>query len=222
MKKLLACLLTLTLALGAMLLPASAEGNVYTALYGSEVSTLNYLTSGTTWDLTVGANTVDTLIEYNSIGEIVPGLAESWETSVDQLTWTFHLRQGQKWYDCTCAEVADVTANDFVAAAKYVLTPEYDSSVEYMFEEANILNAAAYYEGEITDFAEVGVKALDDYTLQYTLSQPTPYLLSCMTYGSFMPAYGPQLEELGAEFATSNDKMYYNGAFILTEFERDG
>ncbi len=81
MKKLLACLLTLTLALGAMLLPASAEGNVYTALYGSEVSTLNYLTSGTTWDLTVGANTVDTLIEYNSIGEIVPGLAESWETS---------------------------------------------------------------------------------------------------------------------------------------------
>lgn len=219
MKKLLACLLTLTLALGAMLLPASAEGNVYTALYGSEVSTLNYLTSGTTWDLTVGANTVDTLIEYNSIGEIVPGLAESWETSEDQLTWTFHLRQGQKWYDYTCAEVADVTANDFVAAAKYVLTPEYDSSVEYMFEEANILNAAAYYEGEITDFAEVGVKALDDYTLQYTLSQPTPYLLSCMTYGSFMPAYGPQLEELGAEFATSNDKMYYNGAFILTEFE---
>ena len=219
MKKLLACLLTLTLALGAMLLPASAEGNVYTALYGSEVSTLNYLTSGTTWDLTVGANTVDTLIEYNSIGEIVPGLAESWETSEDQLTWTFHLRQGQKWYDCTCAEVADVTANDFVAAAKYVLTPEYDSSVEYMFEEANILNAAAYYGGEITDFAEVGVKALDDYTLQYTLSQPTPYLLSCMTYGSFMPAYGPQLEELGAEFATSNDKMYYNGVFILTEFE---
>ena len=108
MKKLLACLLTLTLALSAMLLPASAEGNVYTALYGSEVSTLNYLTSGTTWDLTVGANTVDTLIEYNSIGEIVPGLAESWETSEDQLTWTFHLRQGQKWYDYTCAEVADV------------------------------------------------------------------------------------------------------------------
>ena len=74
-----------------------------------------------------------------------------------------------------------------------------------MFEEADILNAAAYYGGEITDFAEdVGVKALDDYTLQYTLSQPTPYLLSCMTYGSFVPAYGPQLEELGAEFATSD------------------
>ena len=59
----------------------------------------------------MGANTVDALIEYNSIGEIVPGLAESWETSEDQLTWTFHLRQGQKWYDHTCAEVADVTAN---------------------------------------------------------------------------------------------------------------
>lgn len=104
-------------------------------------------------------------------------------------------------------------------AAKYVLTPEYDSSLEYMFEEANILNAAAYYAGEVTDFAEVGVKAVDDYTLQYIVDKPTPYLLSCLTYGSFMPAYGPQLEELGAEFATACEKMYYCGAFILSEFE---
>ena len=185
-------------------LPASAEEErVYTSLYSSEVSTLNYLTSSTTWDYTPGANVVDTLIEYNNIGEIIPGLAETWEVSEDQLTWTFHLRQGQKWYDYTGAEVGEVTANDFVAAAKYVLTPEYDSGLEYMFEEANILNAAAYYAGEVTDFAEVGVKAVDDYTLQYIVDKPTPYLLSCMTYGSFMPAYGPQLEELGAEFAPS-------------------
>lgn len=220
MKKLLAFLMTLAMLASLAVLPASAEeARVYTSLYSSEVSTLNYLTSSTTWDYTPGANVVDTLIEYNNIGEIIPGLAETWEVSEDQLTWTFHLRQGQKWYDYTGAEVGEVTANDFVAAAKYVLTPEYDSSLEYMFEEANILNAAAYYAGEITDFAEVGVKAVDDYTLQYIVDKPTPYLLSCLTYGSFMPAYGPQLEELGAEFATACEKMYYCGAFILSEFE---
>ena len=220
MKKLLAFLMTLAMLASLAVLPASAEEErVYTSLYSSEVSTLNYLTSSTTWDYTPGANVVDTLVEYNNIGEIIPGLAETWEVSEDQLTWTFHLRQGQKWYDYTGAEVGEVTANDFVAAAKYVLTPEYDSSLEYMFEEANILNAAAYYAGEVTDFAEVGVKAVDDYTLQYIVDKPTPYLLSCMTYGSFMPAYGPQLEELGAEFATACEKMYYCGAFILSEFE---
>ena len=133
MKKLLAFLMTLAMLASLAVLPASAEEErVYTSLYSSEVSTLNYLTSSTTWDYTPGANVVDTLIEYNNIGEIIPGLAETWEVSEDQLTWTFHLRQGQKWYDYTGAEVGEVTANDFVAAAKYVLTPEYDSGLEYM------------------------------------------------------------------------------------------
>lgn len=217
MKKVLASALCLMLLLAAM--PALADGAVYTALYGSEVSTLNYLTTSSTWDQTVGANVIDTLVEYNSVGQVMPSLAESWETSEDQLVWTFHLRQGQKWYDYTCAEVAEVTAQDFVDALKYVLTPEYESNVQYAVETAHIKNAHAYYAGEVTDFAQVGVKALDAYTLEYTLDAPTPYFLSCLTYGCFMPAYGPQLEELGKDFGTACDKMYYCGAFILTEYE---
>ena len=220
MKKVVAIILCLTLLLGCM--PAAmADGEkIYTALYGSEVSTLNYLTSGTTWDQTVGANVVDTLVQYDSHAQVLPGLAERWEVSADELTWTFHLRRGVKWYDYKRNPVAEVTAHDFVAALKYVLTPEYESSVSYLVTDAgNIVNAAEYENGEITDFDLVGVKAVDDYTLQYTLTKPTPYFVSCMTYGCFMPAYGPQLEELGAEFATACDKMYYCGAFILTEFE---
>lgn len=217
MKKVLAFVLCLVMLMATV--PAGAEGAIYTALYGSEVSTLNYLTTGTTWDQTVGANVIDTLVEYNSVGQVIPGLAESWENSEDQLVWTFHLRQGQKWYDHTGNPVADVTAQDFVAALKYVLTPEYESSVEYAVETAHIKNAAAYYKGEITDFSEVGIKAVDTYTVEYTLDAVVPYFLSCLTYGCFMPAYGPQLEELGKEFATACDKMYYCGAFILTEYE---
>lgn len=220
MKKVLAIMLCLAMVLTSV--AALADGSVYTALYSGEVSTLNYLTSSTTWDQTVGANVVDTLVEYNSAAQVIPGLAESWETSEDGLVWTFHLRQGQYWYDCNQNQVAEVTAQDFVDALKYVLTPEYDSGVEYAVETAHILNAEAYFAGEVTDFAEVGVKAVDAYTLEYTLSVPTPYFLSCLTYGCFMPAYGPQLEELGADFGTAADKMYYSGAFILTEFVPQG
>lgn len=193
---------------------------VYTSLYGSEVSTLNYLTTSNTWDLTAGANLVDTLVEYDSTANVIPGLAETWSVSDDGLTWTFNLRKGVKWYDYNGKPVAEVTANDFVASMKYVLTAEYESGSSYLLTDAaNILNAAEYENGEITDFSLVGVKAVDDYTLQYTLTQPTPYFVSCTTYGCFMPAYGPQLEELGAQFATDNTKMYYCGAFILQEFE---
>ena len=230
MKKILASLLCLCMLLAAAPVLAEEGEAVYRSLYGSEVSTLNYLTASTQWDQTVGANVIDTLVEYNNVGEIIPGLAESWEVSEDQLTWTFHLRAGQKWYDYQGNEVADVTAQDFVDALKYVLTASNESGVEYAVETANIVNAKAYYastsapaEGEEApepvDFATVGVKAVDALTLQYTLEAPVPYFLSCLTYGCFMPAYGPQLEELGAEFGTSNDKMYYNGAFIMTGFE---
>lgn len=218
MKKVLAFVLSLCLLLTCV--SAVAEEAVYTALYGSEVSTLNYLTASKTWDQTVGANVIDTLVEYNNIGELIPSLAESWECSPDELTWTFKLREGQKWYDNNGNAVADVTAQDFVDALEYVLNPINESNVAYVVTgAANILNASEYNNGEITDFSQVGVKAVDTYTLQYTLKAVTPYFLSCLTYGCFMPAYGPQLAELGTEFGTAADKMYYNGAFILQEFE---
>ena len=197
----------------------AGEPSVYRSLYASEVSTLNYLIASTQWDQTVGANIVDSLVEYDNLGNIIPGLAESWENSEDGLTWTFHLRQGQKWYDYQGNEVAELTANDFVSALKYVLTPEYASKVEYAVEGARIKNAAEYYAGEVTDFAEVGVKALDDYTVEYTLSAPVPYFLSTLTYVCFLPAYGPLVDELGADFGTSNDKLYYSGAYIMDVFE---
>ena len=235
MKKFLAILLCLCMTLSCVSALAAEDGT-YRVLYGGEVSTLNYLIASTQWDQTVGANIVDSLVEYDSTGKIIPGLAESWENSDDGLTWTFHLRQGQKWYDYTGAEIAELTANDFVAALKYVLTPANNSPIAKNVWGARILNAEEYYNGLIgnegeeeedeeseaaveIDFSEVGIKAIDDYTLQYTLSAPLPYFLSTLTYVCFLPAYGPQLEELGTDFGTSNDKIYYSGAYIMDEFE---
>ncbi len=206
--------------------------SVYRKLYGSEVTTMNYLVTNSENEYTIGANVIDTLAEYDNLGQIQPSLAESWKMSEDGLTYTFKLRQGQKWCDYEGNEVGDVTAGDFVSAAKYILTPDFESgTVQNCF--GVIKNAEEYYNSQVTDdpeteevegndldidFSEVGIKALDEYTLEYTLEKPTPYFLSSLTLCSYMPAYGPLLDELGADFGTDNTKMYYNGAYILSEF----
>ncbi len=208
---------------------AAAEGQTYTTLYSGEVATMNYLTTSTIGDMVIPANTIDTLVETDSEGNIVPCLATSWTQSEDGLTWTFTLRQGVKWVDSTGAEVAEVTAQDFVDAMKYVLTPEYEAAnAQNLF--GVIVNAEEYYKGAANltddagktwsaiDFSEVGIKAVDTYTVEYTLAKQVPYFLSSLVYVLYMPAYGPQLEEQGASFATSNTTMYYNGAYYLSEF----
>ncbi len=194
----------------------------YSLLYSGEVSSLNYLIEGATNEQRVGAQVIDTLVEYDAHANLVPGLAETWEQSEDGLTWTFHLREGVYWYDYTGEPVAELTANDFVAAAKYVCTPEYESGTDYMILDF-IEGAQDYYDavadGQAADFATVGVKAIDNYTLQYTTVGNFPFFPTCLTYVCYMPAYAPQIEELGLDFGTSNDTMYYCGSYILTEFE---
>ena len=216
------------------LLPAQAvladDGAIYTELYSSEVSTLNYLVTSTIEEQRVGANCIDTLVEYDNKGQIKEGAATDWSYDEETKTWTFTLREA-KWVDFTGAEVADVTAQDFVDAMKYELTPEYESAnVQNLF--GIIENAEEYYNGLVydggtdddgvtwnkIDFSEVGVKAVDEHTLTYTLTKDVPYFLSSLAYVLYMPAYGPQLEELGKEFGTAADKMYYNGAYYIAEF----
>ena len=134
MKKLLAILLCLALVVGcfAGCGQSAGSGTTFRKMYSGEVTTMNYLVTGSTNDLIIPANVIDTLVEYDAYGAIKPALAESWETSEDGLTWTFHLREGVKWYDYTGKEVAPVTAQDFVDAAIYALDAKNASSTEYM------------------------------------------------------------------------------------------
>lgn len=111
-----------------------ADEQVYRAVYSSEMTTMNYLYSGSTSELTVGANTIDSLVENDTYGNIVPSGAESWETSDDGLTWTFHLRPGQYWYDNTGAQKDPVTAHDYVAAARYLCDSKYDCGNSYLMD----------------------------------------------------------------------------------------
>lgn len=111
-----------------------ADEQVYHALYSSEVTTMNYLVSGSTYELVVGANTIDSLVENDSYGNIVPCAAESWEQSDDGLTWTFHLRQGQYWKDKDGNKMREVTANDYVAAARYTCDSAMDCGNSYLMD----------------------------------------------------------------------------------------
>ncbi len=238
-KRLMALLMSLVMVVGLAACGGDTQGNgnkgenaavegenaVYRVLYSSEIGTMNYLISGNSADQAVAANTVDTLIDYDSNGTMVPGLAESWSYDEATKTWTFNLRADQKWLDNTGAVVADVTAQDFVDAMKYVLDPANASDTEWLLEDV-ILNASAYYAALSDDdasndikFEEVGVKAVDALTLQYTLEKDVPYFLSMLGYVCFMPAYGPLLESTGAEYATAEDKMYYCGAYYMANWE---
>ena len=211
--------------------PGWVAKNEYSTLYSGEVTSLNYLTTSTTNEFALAANVIDTLVEYDEFGQVKPSLAESWVNSPDGLTWTFKIRPGVKWVDGNGKEVAEVTANDFVAAAKYILDAKNASGTANILYDV-IVGAKAYYKGTSTpkegeapapvmDFETVGIKALDKYTLEYTLVTPTPYFLSMTTYVTFMPVYEPFLTEKGAQFglATGNDTLLYCGAYYLSEFK---
>ncbi len=233
MKRTFAFVLSLVLAVCMTVLPAAADEEIvtYRTLYSGEITSLNYLTTATTNEFSVAANVIDTLVEYDCYGRIQPCLAESWEASPDGLTYTFKLRENATWVRADGTVYAKVTAHDFVTAAKYILDAKNASSTANGFYSV-IAGAEAYYLGTSTpeegqepypvmDFETVGVKALNDFTLQYTLISPVPYFLSMLDYVNFMPVNADFLAEKGADFgtATSNENLLYCGAYYLETFE---
>ena len=127
MKKIVSLLLCMALLIG--MTGAVAEDEVtYTTLYSGEVTTLNYLITASTNEFGLAANLIDTLVEYDNYGQIQPSLADSWTISEDGLTYTFHIREGASWVKADGTYYADVTADDFVAAAKYILDASHASS----------------------------------------------------------------------------------------------
>ena len=232
MKRIVAFALSLAVVLSMLAMPAAAqETSAYRTLYSGEITSLNYLTTTTANEFALAANVIDTLVEYDKYGQVQPSLAESWTYDPAALTYTFKIREGAKWVRADGSVYADVTANDFVASAKYILDAANASATANIFYSV-IEGAEAYYLGTSTpeegkepypvmDFETVGVKALDDYTLQYKLVEPCPYFLSMVTYVCFMPVNAQFLEEKGADFgvATSNENILYNGAYVLSTFE---
>lgn len=158
-------------------------------------------------------------------------LAESYEANEDMTVFTFKIRQGVKWVDSQGREIGEVTADDFVAGMQHML--DCQAGLEWLVDGV-IVGANEYMYGETTDFADVGVKALDDYTLEYTLCDSTPYFLTMLGYNIFFPmnrayflsqggAFG--VDEFAAakessnyKYGTSPDTIAYNGPFLIKSF----
>lgn len=209
------CAALLFVAVNAGAAPKSED---YYQVYSRELTTLNYLVTAGTNEHEVLANVVDGLVEYDKYGVLVPSLATDWTNSADGKTWTFTLRKGVKWVDNKGKDYAEVVAQDWVDAAKYLFDKKNASLTANIAYDV-IKNAKAYFDGTLTDFNQVGVKALDKYTLQYTLGKPVPYFLSMLTYVCFLPVNGQFLASAGARFGTDNKTLLYNGAYIVDTFE---
>lgn len=189
----------------------------YRVVYSGEIKTLNYLKTSETNEFAVAANLVDGLIEYDKYGIVQPGLAKEWSSNEDATVWTFKLRDDVKWVTHNGKEYADLVAQDFVDGLQYVLDAKNESST--VWSAMVVKNGEAFYNGELTDFSKVGIKAIDQHTVEYTLEAPTPYFLSMLNYVCFFPVNGKFLTEKGEQFGTTHENFLYNGAYLLDKFE---
>lgn len=206
------------LALSTHIVAAERKSADYTSVYANELTTMNYLVSSIINEQTLYANMIDGLTEYDRYGVLKPSLAKSWTVSPDGLVYTFKLREGVRWVTSEGKDYAEVAAQDFVEGAKYVLTKANASKVADILVSV-LKNAPEFFDNKITDFAEVGVKAKDKYTLEYTLAKPVPYFLSMPTYVCFFPVNGKFLAETGKRFGTDHRTVLYNGAYIMATFD---
>ena len=194
---------------------SSAKGEkVFSYMYETDPDNLNYLTTGKAAVANITSNVVDGLMENNRYGNFVPSMAEDWSVSKDGLTYTYTIRKDAKWYTSEGEEYAPVKAQDFVTGLKYAADKKSDGL--YLVQES-IKGLDAYVKGEVKDFAEVGIKAVDDQTVQYTLNKPESFWNSKTTMGVLAPVNEEFLTSKGEDFAKATDpsSILYNGPFLL-------
>jgi len=209
----------LVLATG-ILLSACGQSNTDTKTYSSTFSgnptTFNYLLDYYADNTSIITNLVDGLLENDSYGNLTPALAEDWSVSADGLTYTYKLRKDAKWYTADGEEYAPVKAQDFVTGIKYAA----DNKGQAMdLIQNSIKGLNDYVTGATNDFTTVGVKALDDYTVEYTLTRPEPYWNSKTTNSILFPVNEEFLKSKEKEFGTlTPSSILYNGPYLLKDF----
>ena len=201
----------------ALLLTACGGGSsnqsTYSYIYSTDPNTLDYIASTRTTTSDITSNLVDGLLENDKYGNLIPSLAEDWTVSEDGLVYTYKLRKDAKWYTSEGEEYGAVTAQDFVAGIKHAV----EAKSEGLFLIQNSIKGLdAFVKGETKDFNTVGVKALDDYTVQYTLERPESFWNSKTTSGVLFPVNKAFLESQGKDFGSLKpSSILYNGPYYL-------
>ena len=209
--------LTAGLALAACGSSQSSNAEkTYSYVFTSNPDTLDYITSTRGSTSSITTNLIDGLLENDKYGNLIPSMAESWTVSKDGLTYTYKIRQGAKWYTSEGEEYADVTAHDFVTGLKYAADKKAENL--YLVQDS-IKGLADYVEGKTSDFETVGVKAVDDYTLQYTLNKPESYWNSKTTGGILSPVNEAFLKSKGDDFGSvTPSSILSNGPYLFKSF----
>ena len=195
---------------------SNASDKTYSYVFASNPDTLDYITSTRGSTSSITTNLIDGLLENDKYGNLVPSMAESWTVSKDGLTYTYKIRQGVKWYTSEGEEYAEVTAHDFVTGLKYAADKKAENL--YLVQDS-IKGLADYVEGQSSDFETVGIKAVDDYTLQYTLNKPESYWNSKTTGGILSPVNEAFLKSKGDEFGSvTPSSILSNGPYLFKSF----
>ena len=204
----------------ALLLAACGQSGSDTKTYSSTFSgnptTFNYLLDYYADNTAIITNLVDGLLENDNYGNLVPSLAEDWSVSSDGLTYTYKLRKDAKWFTADGEEYAPVKAQDFVTGIKYAVDNK-SQAIDLIQNSIKGLND--YITGADSDFSKVGVKAIDDQTVEYILARPEPYWNSKTTNSILFPVNEEFLNSKGKDFGTlSPDSILYSGSYLLKDF----
>ena len=204
----------------ALLLAACGQSGSDTKTYSSTFSgnptTFNYLLDYYADNTAIITNLVDGLLENDNHGNLVPSLAEDWSVSSDGLTYTYKLRKDAKWFTADGEEYAPVKAQDFVTGIKYAVDNK-SQAIDLIQNSIKGLND--YITGADSDFSKVGVKAIDDKTVEYTLTRPEPYWNSKTTNSILFPVNEEFLNSKGKDVGTlPPDRILNSGPNFLKDF----
>ncbi|MDF2043078.1 MULTISPECIES: ABC transporter substrate-binding protein [unclassified Pantoea] len=177
---------------------------------GSEVSSLDpHKTEGVP-ESNIIHNLLDGLVNTDNSGQVVPGVAKSWENP-QPTVWIFNLRDDAKW-----SNGEPVTANDFVYSWRRLVDPKTASPYSSYPQAAHFANIDAILAGKASP-DQLGVKALDAHRLQITLSEPVPYLVAMLAHTAMKPVYEPAIKQWG-EAWTRPGHYIGNGAYTLDDW----
>jgi oligopeptide transport system substrate-binding protein len=147
------------------------------------------------------------LTDFDEKGQVIPGVAETWDISPDGRIYTFHLRKNARW-----SNGDPVTARDFRDTWQRTLAP--DTASEYAYQLYYLHNGRPYNEGTLKDFSQVGVVAVDDWTLRVTLDSPTSFFLGLCATSPLYPENIPTVQKWGDEWIKPGH-LVGNGPYTL-------
>ena len=190
--------------------PAEGKTKVVRYNHGQEPETIDPAQNTSTDGGTIASAVFEGLTALDMNDEIIPGVAASWDVADDQKTYTFHLRKDAKWSDGKA-----VTAKDFAYAWQRALDPK--TKAEYAYQLFYIENGEEFNAGN-AKAEDLGIKVVDDYTLEVRLNAPTPYFLRLTSFPTLMPVRQDVIEKHGDQWARKAETYIGNGPFKATEW----